>query len=197
MSKLSILIFGTNQYYEPPQEIITKFIKTHNVENFSQKRESSMSFSYQLTSSDPTEIKLVFLKNLEKKYPICNEADAYVIFIDLECVDALDKLNSIITYIKEECSTETKSFVIGKYNSTDDKIKTLNYQTMNSHLQNKKIVFEYSETCTEPKKDFDYVIEKLLKSILENKFRVKRNKDIEKLLDEEHDSDSNSGCFIF
>ena len=46
-------------------------------------------------------------------------------------------------------------------------------------------------------KDFDYVIEKLLKSILENKFRVKRNKDIEKLLDEEHDSDSNSGCFIF
>ena len=66
MSKLSILIFGTNQYYEPPQEIITKFIKTHNVENFSQKRESSMSFSYQLTSSDPTEIKLVFLKNVEK-----------------------------------------------------------------------------------------------------------------------------------
>lgn len=198
MSKLQILIFGTNQYYESPPEIFANFTNTHNVENFNQKRENSMSFGYHLTSSDPTEIKLYFLKNYEKSYPICHDSDAYIIFIDLECVDALDKLNSIISYIKEECSTDIKSFVIGKYNNIEDKIKSLNYQTMNSHLKNKNFIFEYSEICTEPKKEFDYIIEKTLKQILENKFRMKKNKQLEQLLDEEiTDADSNSGCMIY
>ena len=70
MSQITIIIFGTNMYYEPPSDLIKQFIQTHKVENFVQKKESSMHFSYQLTQNDPTDVKLIFLKNFEKEYKV-------------------------------------------------------------------------------------------------------------------------------
>ena len=196
MSKLKILIFGTNQYYEHPQDLMNSFIETHTVENLVKKHDSTMEFTYSLTSNDPTTIKLIFLKNLERGYNFCQGADANIIFIDLECVDALDKLNNIIEYIKENISQEIKSYVIGKYNSTEDKIKSLNINTMTEHLKNKDFLFQYDEICTEPKKEFDDNIENFFKQILESKFKMSQNRAIQRQSDN-RDDQSNSGCIIF
>ncbi|MCQ2820317.1 MAG: hypothetical protein MJ252_23875 [archaeon] len=174
MSEITLIVFGTNQYYESPLDLIKNFVQSHRVENFSHKKESTMHFSYQLTPNDPTDIKLIFLRNFEKEYKVCQEADAYLIFIDLECVDALDKLASIITYIKENCSLEIPNFIIGKYNTEDDKIKSLDNESMQKHLKEQKILFNYVEICTEPKSSFEENIENILKKVQNDKFESRR-----------------------
>lgn len=194
MSQIKIIIFGTNQYYESPIDLIKNFIQTHHVDNFQHNKESTMSFTYQLTQHDPTNIKLIFLRNFEKEYKVCQEADAYITFIDLECVDALDKLGSIINYIKESCSLDVPNYMIGKYNTEEDKIKSLNIEKMESYLKTQKILFTYSEVITEPRNAFEENIENLLKKIQNDKFENKRPKNSYANRD---DNLAESNCFIY
>jgi hypothetical protein len=145
-----ISVFGTNQYYEPPQFIINNFLnskkdiltidkkhsKNHNNKNHSNN--DSIIFSkndYNFST------KINYIKNYDNNKTIIN-SDAYLIFIDLECVDALDKLKNIMDFIKL-CGTSNtkKSYIIGKYNTIEDKIKSLDVKTMEGIFKKNKFYF--------------------------------------------------------
>lgn len=146
---LSILFFGTNQYYETPQELVLKFTSTQQVFNFSNPKERKIFFDYKIGSQDKTtSLKFIFLNILDEEYTICKKADAYVVFVDLESIDSLDKLNSILTYIKETGRSIITTHIFGKYENEEDKIKSLSYDNMNEYLKEKSFGYTYQEICT-------------------------------------------------
>ena len=95
MSNLTILAFGNFQEKNSSETIIDNFLKDQNILNIEKKRNNSITFSYNLTENDPTLIKIIFIKNFEKEHKICKLANGYILLIDLEQVDCLDKLNDI------------------------------------------------------------------------------------------------------
>jgi hypothetical protein len=176
-----ISIFGTNQYYEPPQFIINNYLKTKKdilMNNYKDKKKSKNNKDQKHSINDTIIFsindenfctKINFIKNFEKNRTIIN-SDAYIIFIDLECVDALDKLKNIMDYIKICGKPEIiKSYVIGKYNTIEDKIKSLDIKTMENIFKRNKFEFNYFEFCTEPIENFNIFLSKIFKEINETK----------------------------
>ena len=114
------------------------------------KKESIISFNYTFFPK-PIQVKLVFIQNLDQTYSICQVCNAIVIFIDLEKDDSLDKLDSISSFIIDKCDFNKTIFVIGKYNTIEDKIKLYEEEYMKQYLQEKSLLCTYFEFCTEPK----------------------------------------------
>ena len=205
MSKINILVFGTNQYYETPYTILENYLESYDKSEITNKKESTISFNYTFFPK-VIEVKLVFIKNLEKTYSICQECNAIIIFIDLENVDSLDKLDSISSYIIDNCNFNKTIFVIGKYNTTEDKIKLYDEKYMKQYLQEKSLLCKYFEFCTEPKEEFNEKIGYFLHALIGefNNNTLMSNKII---MDEEEidptnqeieytGAESNSGCIL-
>ena len=173
-----ISVFGTNQYYEPPQFIINNFLnskkdiltidKKHSKNNNNKNHSNNDSIIFSKNDYNFS-TKINYIKNYDNNKTIIN-SDAYLIFIDLECVDALDKLKNIMDFIKL-CGTSNlkKSYIIGKYNTIEDKIKSLDVKTMEGIFKKNKFYFNYFEFCTEPKEKFNMLLEQIFKLINESK----------------------------
>ena len=167
-----------------------QFLKTFLL-NVEKKRNNSITFPYNLTENDPTLIKIIFIKNFEKEHKICKLSDGYLIILDLEQVDCLDKLNDITQYIKLKCSPETvNSFIIGKYFDNNNKIKSLNKNVINEQIKKVGLtLYNYEEICLNPRKEFIGLLETIFKDIMENK--TKRDKSLGK------PNESTSRCNIY
>lgn len=173
---LSILFFGTNQYNQPPQDIAHKFYLAQGVENFDHSKERKIFFVYRQGSSNKvTNVKFIFLNILDQEYAMCKKADAYAVFIDLESIDSLDNLSNIIAYIKDKCRHAVTTHVLGKYNSIEAKIKSLNSDNMKEYLKEKTIGFTYKEICTENEDEVVNAIRVLLEKASESQMRIKKN----------------------
>ena len=192
MSNLMLLVFGTNQSNNTPYDIILQFINNQNVNIIEQKEKKNITFEYSLQKGDPTKIKTIFIKEIIGKKPYYDKADAYIIFVDLESVESLDKLNQIIQFILE-CNYNIPAIILGKYNNNNDKIQSLNTETMNKQLKKfKKLNYFYDEICIEQKKIFNEIFEINLKKCFDfkNKNKNKKVKNIEQ-------DQANSDCFIY
>ena len=192
MSNLMLLVFGTNQSNNTPYDIILQFINNQNVNIIEQKEKKNITFEYSLQKGDTKKIKTVFIKEIIEKKPYYDKADAYIIFVDLESVESLDKLNQIIQFILE-CNYNIPAIILGKYNNNNDKIQSLNTETMNKQLKKfKKLNYFYDEICIEQKKIFNEIFEINLKKCFDfkNKNKNKKVKNIEQ-------DQANSNCFIY
>ena len=188
---LSLLVFGTNQCYEPPYDLILSFLNNKNATIIENKQTKEITFEYSLDKGEPVKIKSIFVKEIAEKKPYYDKVDAYVIFADLEMVDTLDKLNEIVQFLLE-CNSNIPSFIFGKYNNNTDKIQSLSSETMNKQLKkHSDLIFNYDEICTEQTKIFNDIIEINLKKCWDNKRQKKNNSKIK-----EYDQ-AKSGCFIF
>jgi Ni,Fe-hydrogenase I large subunit len=192
MSNLMLLVFGTNQSNNTPYDIILQFINNQNVNIIEQKEKKNITFEYSLQKGDPTKIKTIFIKEIIGKKPYYDKADAYIIFVDLESVESLDKLNQITQFILE-CNYSIPAFILGHYKNNNDKIQSLNSETMNKQLKKyKKLNYNYDEICIEQKKIFNEIFEINLKKCYDfkNKNKNKKIKSIEQ-------DEANSNCFIY
>jgi hypothetical protein len=201
LQPIVISIFGTNQYYEPPQFLIDKFLKSkteikkktfdnnnknkNNKNNKNQPSKDTIILSFENNSFCT---KINFIKNYEKQRNI-NNSNAYIIFIDLECVDALDKLKNIMDFLKKFGDPNSiRSYVIGKYNNNEDKIKSLDKNTMELIFNKNKFYYKYIEICTEPNERFNNLLNQIFKNINE----------YDNNLEEEHLSNKDkSNCLLF
>ena len=68
-------------------------------------------------------------------------------------------------------------------------------ETMQKHLKEQKILFSYTEICTEPRNVFDDNIENLLRKVQKDKFESKRQFTKNKVYNDEGMSESK--CLIF
>lgn len=177
MSSLTILAFGNFQEKDSSESILENFLKTKSIQDIEKKRNNTLIFPYNLTGNDPTKIKMVFIKNYEKEHKICKLANGYLIILDLEQVDCLDKLNDITQYIKLKCSPETvNSFIIGKYFDNNNKIKSLNKNVINEQIEKVGLtLYNYEEICLNPRKDFIGLLETIFKDIMDHKTKTDKS----------------------
>ena len=133
MSKeeIKVVFFDINSKYEEDEEIESfddKLESPINIINYFHKNKELINFSE--NNNDPSEIKFEFSFEAKKSKVSCNcliisdlsyvhssslYTDAYVVFCNLEDSKIFEKLEKIITYMKDTCSLGVTMFFIGVY----------------------------------------------------------------------------------
>ena len=118
--KLQIVAFATNDTVQTPNDIINIFLGQQN-HKILKKSKFAIAFSTMLKNqSKETRIMICSVLNLSKEYTGITDVNCYLLFIDLEKKDSLDKLKDIINYAKDNCRLSKKIFVLGMISGNEE-----------------------------------------------------------------------------
>jgi len=114
-------------------------------------------FGYQIKKDVNIKINCDIINNFSVSHSGTLESNGYIVFCNLENKDTLDLLEKIVDYIKENCSLNIKTYVIGVFEENIDEDKT--YMKMQDFLSGLDFEFEYYEMFL-GKKDMFKIITK-------------------------------------
>ena len=173
-STISVVCFDINSGYEEnvskplsenlsilenPLRIINEFLDIHlflESEKIA-KSSSEIKYSFNFNFSEENEIffEIIVLNDLSYIHDISLNADAYLLFINLEKENTTEQLEKIIKYILESCSMEIKTYLVGMYK--DKILPFLNKETLENYFEEEKLNCEYYQIkCDDNKNNNEY-----------------------------------------
>ena len=143
--KLQIVAFSTNDQTQTPNDIINIFLGQHN-HTIIKKSRHSIAFSTNLKNSkQSTRIMICSILNLTREYAGITDVNCYLLFINLEKDDSLEKLESIINYAKDYCELGKKIYVLGLISGSQDEVRCINKSDITDILNQIQPTYEYKE----------------------------------------------------
>ena len=159
--KLQIVAFSTNDTVQTPNDIINIFLGQQN-HKILKKSKFAIAFSTMLKNqSKETRIMICSVLNLSKEYTGITDVNCYLLFIDLEKKDSLDKLKDIINYAKDNCRLSKKIFVLGMISGNEEEEIQIEQSEITKILSEFKAPYEYREiNLSKMKQISDILLEK-------------------------------------
>ena len=143
--KLQIVAFSTNDTVQTPNDIINIFLGQQN-HKILKKSKFAIAFSTMLKNqSKETRIMICSVLNLSKEYTGITDVNCYLLFIDLEKKDSLDKLKDIINYARDNCRTTKKVYVLGMISGNEEEEIQIEQSEITKILSEFKAPYEYRE----------------------------------------------------
>ena len=128
------------------------------------------------------------ISNFSKSNPICDKADCFLIFFDLENSDSVMEINKILKFIKNTCDEQKKIFLINIYTVESNITSNYSDENLRGYLSNFNLSnYDISKVNMDSSDDLAKVIDSLTEDILKDK-KIKN-----KALDLDN---SKSGCMI-
>ena len=130
---------------ENPLRILNEFLEIHLFLESEKIRKSSseIKYTFKFNFSEKNEIifEIIVLNDLSFIHDISLDADAYLVFTNLENENTIIQLEKIIKYILESCSLEIKTYLVGIYK--DKILSSLNKEILESYFEEEKLNCEY------------------------------------------------------
>ena len=143
--KLQIVAFSTNDTAQTPNDIINIFLGQQN-HKILKKSKFAIAFSTTLKNqSKETRIMICSVLNLSKEYTGITDVNCYLLFIDLEKKDSLDKLKDIINYARDNCRTTKRVYVLGMISGNEEEEIQIEQSEITKILGEFKAPYEYKE----------------------------------------------------
>ena len=128
------------------------------------------------------------ISNFSKSNPICDKADCFLIFFDLENSDSVMEINKILKFIKNTCDEQKKIFLINIYTVESNINSNYSDENLRGYFSNFNLSnYDISKVNMDSSDDLAKVIDSLTEEILKDK-KIKN-----KALDLDN---SKSGCMI-
>ena len=128
------------------------------------------------------------ISNFSKSNPICDKADCFLIFFDLENSDSVMEINKILKFIKNTCDEQKKIFLINIYTVESNINSNYSDENLRGYFSNFNLNnYDISKVNMDSSDDLAKVIDSLTEDILKDK-KIKN-----KALDLDN---SKSGCMI-
>ena len=196
VSKITIVCFDINNDYEEdfieslgenifalecPLRIFDEFLEMNLFLETSKNRRNNSEFKYTFQTNIYEKnviIEIIVLYDLSYIHNISLEADAYLLFANLEKIQTMSQLEKIITYILQSCNIIIKTYIIGIYK--DKIIPNLKKETIELYLEEQNINYEYYQIKNNNKEvieEYEYSNQILTTNpINENKNKMKSKK---------------------
>ena len=97
--------------------------------------------------------------NLSKEYTGITDVNCYLLFIDLEKSDSIDRLKSIINYAKDNCRLSKKIFVLGMVSGNEDEVVKFTKADVTQILDEFQAKYEYKEINLSKIKEISDIME--------------------------------------
>ena len=155
--KLQIVAFSTNDSSQTPNDIINIFLGQQN-HKILKKSKMAIAFSTQLKGKE-TRIMICSVLNLSKEYTGITDVNCYLLFIDLEKSDSIDRLKSIINYAKDNCRLSKKISVLGMVSGNEDEVVKFTKADVTQILDEFQAKYEYKEINLSKIKEISDIME--------------------------------------
>ena len=178
---------------ETPERIFDEFFSKHKKSNLNLEKTklnaSETKYTFKMNLPDLSFFTIITINDLSFIHEITLDADAYVIFINLEDPKTEEKLEYLIRYIVEGCcSVETKTCVVGLYK--EKILPQYTKQELETLFSDNNLALEYYQVKYTTKENAHNCIYEIIdnkssfdKTILENHSNdLKMSEAIEKLL---------------
>ena len=144
-----------------PIRIIDQYINDNFIQDVKKYTKDQFILQYQFGYEIKKNVNIIINCDIINNFSVSHsgslESDGYIVFCNLENKDTLELLEKIVDYIKENCSLNIKTYVIGVFEENIDEDKTFN--KMQSFLSELDFEFEYYEMFL-GKKDMFKIISK-------------------------------------
>ena len=158
--KLQIVAFSTNTTTQTPNTIIKIFLSKYNHTIIKESRHV-ISFSTKLPNSeDQIKIMVCSVLKLEKEYTGVKDVNCYIMFINIEEKDSIEKFNEIITYLNKYCDDAKKIFLIGFFHNADNIVLTM--EELTGMLEDNHLQYEYKQINLEKKSEVEKIFLEIL-----------------------------------
>lgn len=154
-------VLGQNIYeLECPLRILDELLEMDVYLETSKNRKNESEFKYTFETKlydEKVIFEIIVIYDLSYIHNISLDADAYILFINLEKKNTKDQLEKIITYIIDNCSINIKTYIIGIFK--DKILPNLNKELIEIFFEEKNINYEYYQVkckdniCNNIKKD--------------------------------------------
>ena len=188
--KFKTLSFSTNILNLSPCSVLNTFLSNNLCSNIKNINKHSIEYDYQIDSNVLVHTQFSEAYTLNKKYEMSKYADSYIIIIDLESDVSYTNLDSIISYMKDNCNIEKKIFILGIYKNVDDIDDDLKEENIKDYIDSKKLNYDYLELNIEYKNDLIKIMEFIIKQSIFNK------DDTEDSFDKD-EGESHSKCILY
>ena len=143
--KIQIVAFSTNDTSQTPNDIINIFLGQQN-HKILKKSRFAIAFSTTLKNqTKETRIMICSVLNLTKEYSGITDVNCYLLFVDLEKKDSIEKINSIINYAKDYCKMGKKIYVLGMISGNEEEEVQINKEDVTKILDEISTNYEYKE----------------------------------------------------
>ena len=188
------ICFSTNYSTYSSISIIKQYLMIADCSDINYLKENHVQFKHKLLLENGSNMEYTNsyyeISSFSKGNKLCDKADCFIIFFDLENNDSIRELNKILKFINETCDNEKKIYLISifttenniKNNYTEDNIRTY---FSNYNLQN----YDIYKVNMDSSEDLAKVIDSLTEEILQDKKMIGN-----KLFDLDN---SKSNCLIF
>ena len=185
--KLQIVAFSTNDSSQTPNDIINIFLGQQN-HKILKKSKMAIAFSTQLKDKE-TRIMICSVLNLSKEYTGITDVNCYLLFIDLEKSDSIDRLKSIINYAKDNCRLSKKIFVLGMVSGNEDEVVKFTKADVTQILDEFQAKYEYKEINLSKIKE--------ISDIMEGIFEYSSHHPIDEEEEMDKEADPARSCILF
>ena len=143
--KIQIVAFSTNDTSQTPNDIINIFLGQQN-HKILKKSKFAIAFSTTLKNqTKETRIMICSVLNLTKEYSGITDVNCYLLFINLERKDSIEKINDIINYAKDNCKMGKKIFVLGVISGNEEEEVQITKDDVTKILDEISANYEYKE----------------------------------------------------
>lgn len=188
--------FSTNNEEYPPISIIQKFFVASICRNISYIKENHVEFEHTLSNSfNEIHTNFIQILNYDKGYNICNCADCFIVFIDLECKKSESNYENIVHFISDKCNIDKTIFLLS-FITQEDNEKEYNLKKENVFtdiISKTNLHYEFLEIHLYDQENLVKNIETVFTQCLEIKLNLHRSR----LEDEHNDNNGSSGCLIY
>ena len=183
-NNIQITIFTTNNMDRKPINIFEKFLKKNN-HSMVEKTDNKIEFFIQFIESYKSlKINIYSIVDFDAyvEDSIINNVSCFILFIDLDNYDIKEHYKLILEYIKYNCNSKIKLYVLGMLNENEEK-KYIYEEDIQKQLYDLEFIYEYININMS---DENNILETIMRILLycsehpivsENQNQEKNNKD--------------------
>jgi len=177
--KVKIISFSTNKNLSPQKIIINYFQAINNNIEMSEKKklikfEREMHFMKIYVDFLCIEILIDDEQYQQQFVNLCNIAQTFMFFIDLEYEDSFQNLEFIINFIRNKIDPDNKIFIYGIYKNKNNIQNNLSENNLENYFDNQRIFYDYTEVDLNDNatlvKIFDFIIMEGVNNIKEKNY---------------------------
>ena len=143
--KIQIVAFSTNDTSQTPNDIINIFLGQQN-HKILKKSKFAIAFSTILKNqTKETRIMICSVLNLTKEYSGITDVNCYLLFVDLEKKDSIEKVQAIINYAKDNCKIGKKIFILGMISGNEEEEVQITKEDVTKIIDEITSNYEYKE----------------------------------------------------
>ena len=177
--KVKIISFSTNKNLSPQKIIINYFQAINNNIEMSEKKklikfEREMHFMKIYVDFLCIDILIDDEQYQQQFVNLCNIAQTFMFFIDLEYEDSFQNLEFIINFIRNKIDPDNKIFIYGIYKNKNNIQNNLSENNLENYFDNQRIFYDYTEVDLNDNatlvKIFDFIIMEGVNNIKEKNY---------------------------